>query len=366
MQRVVHLYRNRNRAFNMLEGLYAYVSDTDYMFDDVLWLDESFRDLCDILQSRLMIFRMPEIKDMNLPKIEVSGGGESDPCRLDKKEVTVLLSGGKDSAAVAFLYKAKGYKVHLYHAAGVNKAYGDEKRAAQRIADYLGCDLYIDNVQLYGTHRFIEHPLKNYVIANGALHYCLAKGYAPVLATGNFNKSVLDLNEFEVCGGDCIEMWDAYTKIVQNILPEFRLEVPLETNADTFELLRNDWELFSLAVSCMSPFRFREHWKHRTEQKYGIRLFENRCGCCWKCCIEAMYLMDTDSMEYNEEYYLHCIKILENTIRKETGAPPEELQDLWDNYIFYPMEKSKAYDRLQDYEVWHPQAKKKKRKKRKK
>ena len=64
MQRVIHLYRNKNRIFNMLEGLYAYVSDTDYMFDDVLWLDESFRDLCDILHSRLMIFRMPEIKDM--------------------------------------------------------------------------------------------------------------------------------------------------------------------------------------------------------------------------------------------------------------------------------------------------------------
>jgi hypothetical protein len=79
-----------------------------------------------------------------------------------------------------------------------------------------------------------------------------------------------------------------------------------------------------------------------------------------------MYLMDIDSMEYNEEYYLHCVKILENTIIKETGAPPETLQDLWDNYIFYPMEKSKAYAELQEYEVYHPAPKKKKRKKRKK
>ena len=372
----------------MLEGLYAYVSDTDYMFDDILWLDTSLKELCEILQSRLLIFRMPEIKDMHIPKIEathtgshrldeastntnyaiqkeVAGSPSPDALRSDTKEVTVLLSGGKDSAAVAFYYKQLGYKVHLYHATGVNKAYGDEKNAAQRIADYLGCDLYIDRIKLEGTHRFIEHPLKNYVIANGALHYCLEKGYAPVLATGNFNKSILDLNEFEVCGGDCIEMWDVYNSIIQNILPEFRLEVPLETNADTFEILRNDWELFSLAVSCMSPFRFREHWKHRTEQKYGIRLFENRCGCCWKCCVESMYLMDIDSMEYNEEYYLHCVKILENTIKKETGYPPDTLQDIWDNYMFYPIEKSKAYDKLMEYEVHHPAEKKKKRRKKK-
>ena len=351
MQRVVHLYRNKNRAFNMLEGLYAYVSDTDFMFDDILWLDESFRDLCDILHSRLMIFRMPEIKPMNLPKLETAGSSSPAPLRSDTGEVTVLLSGGKDSAAVAFYYKQRGYKVHLYHAAGVNKAYGDEKKAAQKIADYLGCDLFIDKIKLEGTHRFIEHPLKNYVIANGALHYCLAKGYAPVLVTGNFNQSVLDLNEFEVCGGDCIEMWDAYTKIIQNVLPEFRLEVPFKTNADTFEILRNDWELFSLAVSCMSPFRFREHWKHRTEQKYGVRLFNNRCGCCWKDCVESAWLMDTDNVEYNEKYYLHCMEILERTVYKETGSPAECFQDVWDNYMFYPISKSKAYDILKDKKI---------------
>ena len=388
MQAVIHLYRNKSRVFNMLEGLYKYCSDTDYMIDDILWLDESFRDLCDILQSRLLIFRMPEIKDMNLSMIEaahtgthrldklcdsvrqsvygeVAGDVSPAALRSDTKEVTVLFSGGKDSAAVAFHYKKLGYKVHLYHAAGVNKAYGDEKRAAQRIADYLGCDLFIDNIRLEGTHRFIEHPLKNYVIANGALHYCLNKGYAPVLATGNFNRSILDMNEFEVCGGDCIEMWDAYKKIIQSVLPEFDLLVPLETNADTFEILRNDWELFSLAVSCMSPFRFREHWKHRTEQKYNVKIFENRCGCCWKCCLEAMWLMDNNEMQYDEPFYLHCIKILENTIKKETGSPADCLQDIWDNYMFYPLEQSKAYEQLMEYEVHHPMKRKKRRKKKK-
>lgn len=76
--------------------------------------------------------------------------------------------------------------------------------------------------------------------------------------------------------------------------------------------------------------------------------------------------MDTKGMEYNEEYYLHCVKILENTIKKETGAPPDELQDIWDNYMFYPITQSKAYCELMNYKVHHPTEYKKKRKKRKK
>lgn len=338
MQRVIHEYRNRSRIFTMLEGLYAYVSDTDYMFDDILWLDESFTSLCDILQEHLLIFRKPEIKKFNFPEIEYKPGKE--------KEITVCLSGGKDSAAVAYYYKKKGYTVHLYHATGVNKAYGDEKKAAQRIADYLECDLFIDKILLSGTHKFIEHPLKNYVIANGALHYALAKGYAPVIAFGNFSKSILDMNEFEVCGGDCIEMWQVYEEIIKPVLPDFRIEIPLETNADTFDLLSEDWELFSMSVSCMSPFRFREHWKHRTEEKYNLRIFDNRCGCCWKCIVETTWLMDFDKMEYHEDFYLYGIGILAKTIYKETGNKEEDIQAVWDNYMFYPIEKSKAYNIL--------------------
>jgi hypothetical protein len=73
--------------------------------------------------------------------------------------------------------------------------------------------------------------------------------------------------------------------------------------------------------------------------------------------------MDHDEMEYNETYYMHCIKILENTIKKETGAPPDTIEDLWYNYMFYPMEESKAYNILFDYEVHHPVPRKKKRRK---
>lgn len=336
MQYIAHEYRNCSRIFNLIEGLYTYVSDTDYMFDDILWLDDSFTDLCNILNSKLLIFNPPVFKAMEIPPVFTE--------KCDTKEITVCLSGGKDSAATALYYKKLGYKVHLYHAAGVNKAYGDEKKAAKKIADYLGCDLFIDTISLVGTHRFIEHPLKNYVIANGAIHYCLAMGYSPRISFGNFNKSYLDMNEFEVCGGDCIEMWNAYRKIIQRVLPDFEIEIPLETNADTFRILRDDWTLFGMSVSCMSPFRFRAHWKHRTEQNFSIKMFDNRCGCCWKCCVENLYLMDIGKLDYDLPYYMHCFGILAATIRKETGIEEYDVNAVWDNYMFYPMKESKAYD----------------------
>ena len=345
MQRVIHEYRNKSRVFTMIEALYSYISDTEYMFEseDTLWLDTSFTKLDQILDAKLMQYRHPLIKEFNLPPVGYK--------KSDKKEITVCLSGGKDSAAAAYYFKKKGYKVHLYHATGVNKAYGDEKKAAENIAKYLKCNLYIEHICLSGTHQFIEHPLKNYVIANGALNYALSRGYNPVICFGNFNQSVLDMNEFEVCGGDCIEMWDAYKDIVRRVIPDFDIEIPLKTNADTFELLSNDWKLFTMSVSCMSPYRFRAHWKHRAEQKYKVKLFDNRCGVCWKCCVESMWLMDHNKQPYDEVFYMHCFDILERTIYKERGYPAETIQEVWDNYMFYPVEESKACDLIKNKKI---------------
>lgn len=332
-----------SRAFTLIEGLYAYVSDTDYMFDDVLWLDESFRELCNLLESHLLIFRTPEFKEIPLPVLEVPD--------CDTKDVVLCFSGGKDSAAAALYLKQHGYKVHLYHVHGINKAYGDEQKAAKAIAKYLGCDLFIDHIYLDGTHRFIEHPMKNYIIANGALHYAMAKGYAPRLAFGNFRKSTVDYSEFEICGGDCMEMWSAYKKIIKRIFPHFSLLIPLETNADTFDLLYNDSGLLQRAISCMSPYRFRAHWKNRTETKYGIRLLPDRCGCCWKCAVESIWMMDTKLIPGNESYYMHCMDILAKTIYKETGSKPACVEDIWDNYMFYSMRKSMYDEELEAYTI---------------
>ena len=341
MQKIAHLYTNKSPIFTMIEALYSYVSDMDYMFEEenVLWLDDSFKTLSDILNEYLPVYRKPKMKALDLKNVLYTFKNlDTD----SKGDVTVCLSGGKDSAAAAYYLKQQGYNVHLYHAVGVNKAYGDEKNAAKRIAEYLDCDLYIDVIKVIGLKSFIEHPLKNYIIANGAIHYAIAKHYAPVIAFGNFYKSTLEMNEFEICGGDCIEMWNAYKEIIRRVIPKFDILIPLATNADTFRILKNDWKLFSMSVSCMSPYRFREHWKHRAEQKFNVKLFDNRCGVCWKCCVENIWLMDNGDMVYNEAYFKHCLGILIYAILKETGNTVT-VEEAWDNYMFYPIKESHAY-----------------------
>ena len=329
-----------DRIFTQLEGLYSYISDTDFMFSDILWLSPPFKKLCDILNQKLVLFKTPEFKLPN-PTRKIH-------FHRAKKTVVVCLSGGKDSAAAAYYYVSRGYTVYLYHARGVNKAYGDEYKAAERIAEYLGCDLFIDNIALLGSHEFIEHPMKNMIIANGALHWAQRMGYPPIIVFGNFKNSHLDMNEFEVCGGDCIEMWEAYTEIVKSVIPAFRMEIPLNTNADTFNLLKDDTELISRSISCMGPYRFRAMRKHQTEERYNIRLYENRCGVCWKCCVEAMWLMDNGKMDANKGYYRKCLDILSKTIEKETGEKPQSLEFVWDNYMFYPFSSSLMYEDYQE------------------
>lgn len=343
MQKPLHVYKNANRVFTMLESLYAYVSDNEGIFDEILWLDTSFKPLVDIIAANLFSFEVPKLKDFDLGQITYDHG--------DAMDVVVCISGGKDSVALAKYYLDRGYRVHLYYAKCVNKSYPNEKDAALAVADYLGCPLHIGIIQLAGTHPFVEHPMKNIAIANGALHYAIENGLYPNIAFGNFNRSYTDDNPFEVCGGDCIDMWRAYEQIIQRVLPEFNLWVPFSTNAETYNILKGDWDLFKRTMSCITPYRFREQFKHRNENKYNIKLLDNRCGSCWKCCMEAMWLMDNDAMDYDEPFYLHCLDILSRTINKETGEAAEDIYKVWENYMFYPYKESKAYHRFSEAKI---------------
>ena len=56
--------------------------------------------------------------------------------------------------------------------------------------------------------------------------------------------------------------------------------------------------------------------------------------------------MDKGYEEYNEAFYFHGLGILAKTIYKETGEFEDDIQFVWDNYMFYPIEQSKAYDRI--------------------
>ena len=344
MQTVIHDYANVSPIFNQIEWLYTHISD-DYSKSLVPYvLDNSFDDLCDTLKEYLPNFSNIELVDYKLPKLDKLLDYK-DPSQKDNT-VIVCISGGKDSVALTKYLIDMGYNVYLYHMKGINKVYPDEYKSVIDVANYFKVPYYIDTVVLSGTQRFTEHPMKNMIIANGAIHYGIREKIGVNVAFGNFNESYLEYNDFDVCAGDCMDMWYNYEKIIRTIIPEFNMMIPLRNNEESLEIIERNIELLPLSISCMSPYRFREHWKKRTEKKYHVLLMNNRCGCCWKCALEAIYFMDRDVLQYNELYYIHCIEVLYKTKVKESGISDWTIKDLWNEYLFYPISESRAWEKL--------------------
>lgn len=347
MQTVIHNYTNLSPIFDDIEKLYTGISSNEFkggavkLFHSMLTLDVSFKDLYDILYENVPWCNKYLFESKNIAPIDAP----------QSNNMIICISGGKDSAALAQYYQDKGYNIYLYHMHGINKVYPDEVEAVRNIAKYLCIPsdrIYIENVVLSGRQDFTEHPMKNYIIANGAIHYAIRNNLGVNIAFGNFNESYLEDNDFNVCAGDCMDMWYAYERIIRRYLPQFEMNIPFRTIQDTIDILKDCPALLRLCVSCISPYRFRQHWHKRTENKYDVNLMPNRCGCCWKCANEYIAYTDLGILEFSLPYYIHCLEVLYATKVKESGIKDWTIQDLWSEYFVYPIDKSKAYKEIKD------------------
>lgn len=256
--------------------------------------------------------------------------------------IIVCVSGGKDSMTVVKHCLDRNFNVYLYHVKGINKTYCDEYKAVIELAEYLDLPYHIDQVKLSGKQEWVEHPLKNMIIANMALQYGIRQNIGTNIAFGNFSSSSLDAESFEVCGGDCIEMWNIYEEIIHKVVHSFNIFIPNNNFQDTIDMIVANPELLSKTISCMTPNRFRNQLRQKNQKKYGFPKMENRCGSCWKCCLEYCVFTDNDILEYDEAYYKHCLDILQATLKKETGIK-HSLPETWNHYFFYSKERSKYY-----------------------
>lgn len=264
-----------------------------------------------------------------------------DTKHLDSKTMVVCFSGGKDSLATAFHYQSLGYSIILYHITGLNKTYTSEHESARKLASWMGIPLVVEDISYKGRHDWTEHPLKNMVMAGMALNFGIQHNLAYKVAVGNFYTAYLTDNAFEVCAGDCIDMWRAWEKCIQSIIPGFKVYVPLKNYQTSYNILTKSKyfrdEILPDMQSCMTPNRFRELFKKRTEAKYNIPMLPNRCGCCWKCAVEYIWMVDHKVLRLNKPYYRHCLDVLKNTIYKENKIMYNNVSDVWDTYFFYDM-----------------------------
>ena len=335
MQKVIHNRDNLHIVFDYLDKLYCETSEINkYKSSNLFkirypWF---FKDLIKTFIDYNSKFTYLE-----------ATGGRYDKLKLPQynpKNIILCFSGGKDSVATALHYKKLGYNVYLYHLKNINKAYPKEYENAQNVADALGLMLYVEQITLSGNHTYTEHPMKNMIIANSALQWGIRNNIGIKIAFGNYYTALLKDNKFDVCAGDCRDMWTIYENIIRNIIPKFKMYIPLKNIKTTLKALKCRKDLLSLSCSCIGPYRYREYWKKLNEDKYIIKLPKNRCGNCWKCALEYIYYVDHNVWQYNKEFYKHCLEtLLKNSIKEHTEI--YSIQHLWNSYLFYPMSKSK-------------------------
>lgn len=328
MQKVNRVNANVSPIMDEIDYIYSYLSEPPTALFPMVY-DESFSDLVNIFNAYGGHNWRVEYHKRDYPQIEP----------IYNNNLILAFSGGKDSIASAIRYKQFGYNVYLYHLRGINPTFSDEWACAEKLAEMLELPIFIDEVHFKGYHKWTEHPMKNMLIANGALSYGIREGITTHLAFGNYTTSYLDDNVFDRCAGDCMDMWGAYEEIIRRVIPDFEIDVNLENMGDTLNTLADRKDLLDESLSCLCRHSLRDYRKNWVKEKFGIDLFNRRCGSCYKCCVEYIYMADHDKLPYSEGYYKYCLGQLYRVALVEK-IPVKDVVDIWTTYIFYPLEDS--------------------------
>ena len=342
MQSIHRINKNIHPILDDVDQFYQLTSE--YAEENVFIppvFDNSFESLADTFYEYGDEDYQISFKEMPYDKLSLP--------KYDSNNIILAFSGGKDSIATALLYKAMGKNVYLYHLKHINASFSDEWECAQRCADILKLPLYVDDARFSGHHIWMEHPMKNMLIANGALSYGIRENIGTQIAFGNYSSSYLFGNPFEKCAGDCVDMWENYETIIQRIIPDFKVDIQLESLGHTLSIISKpeNREVFENSLSCMCRHSLRAYRHQWVKDKFGVELLKNRCGSCFKCCIEYIFLADHDLIEFSEDYYKYCLRQLFKVAVSENHRM-FRMEYLWNTFMFYPMEESKIFDQFPD------------------
>ena len=262
---------------------------------------------------------------------------------INNNFILCCISGGKDSLATALYYIQKGYNVKLYTLKGINRGYPEEYKAAIKLANEMNIPLYIDTIKITGKKFYMEHPLKNQVIASCAIAYCLENHLPPNIAFGNYQEDINNRSNWGVNWTDNYELWMHYNNFIKCFINNVSINIPFYSEDEALNILNNNFNLVPFYQSCLMTVRNREQLRQHNQTKYNIHLLENRCGSCRKCCLEYIYFCDQDKFEYNKEYYKHCLEILKKKYEEYTGIK-HNFKNLKEVYqIYFPNSQSKYF-----------------------
>ena len=259
--------------------------------------------------------------------------------------ILCCISGGKDSLATALYYIEQGKQVLLYTLKGINKGYPEEYKAAVKISEQMNIPLIVDEIKIQGKKFFMEHPLKNQIIASCALAYCLENNLTPHISFGNYQEDINNRSNWGVNWTDNYNLWQQYNLFISNFIDNAYVYIPFYSEDEALKILMEHFELVPYYQSCLITIRNREQLRRHNQEKYKIKLLENRCGSCRKCCLEYIYFCDQNKFEYNKEYYKHCLEILKKKYEEYLGIK-QNFKNLEEVYkAYFPKGKSKYFNK---------------------
>lgn len=256
------------------------------------------------------------------------------------QSVMVGFSGGLDSAYMALHLKDLGFSVTLYHVTGLNKAFPDEDASAKAFAQAAGMDLVECRVRHLQQQRYIDNPLKNQLIMALMADYGLPRGITEY-AMGADWCSGIDECEIGYTITDSREVNEAFRDAMAMLVPCYELifidsEVKKAQRLDYIASRHTD--CLPYVCSCISPHRFKRHLHDTNVRKYGVDLMPNRCGSCFKCCMEWLLLKELGHVAPDAAYEAHCWDVLangKNSHRKDLFGPKVPMEQRKRNLLAY-------------------------------
>lgn len=273
-----------------------------FPFNDTLEVPEGFKENINLIYNK---------HNLNIPLLKEFSKSISFKNFKNNNKIIIGASSGLDSTYAALKAKDDGYDVYLVHFKNLNKNYPKETEHIIDFAKNNNFNLYIINVKNFDKDYFPDNPFKNEMIlcALTEIGNNLNINNIMIGGTGTYhlNESVIGMNVT-----DTIENYETFLSGLKKYYPNVNL-IYLNKDLTKYDIIKylinNHFNVLNDICSCISPNRFVKMLHDNNEKKYSIKLLKDRCGSCYKCCMEYIYLYECGYYN-NKEFLNHCYNIL--------------------------------------------------------